>query len=150
MPPAALLLKTAGRDFVTMLRALLGHDGKARAEFDRTHRVDAHQRVGDIGLKLVEYRLTEAGRHARGHHVDPRTNGVALLAQRIHIGLEFGNRDGSGAEKRIVIDGGQIQRIEHQRTELAQIAADLDTEPLTQILARDGARRHAHRRLAGR
>src|SRR5690606_15318354 len=39
-------------------------------------------------------------------------------------------------------------RFERNRAELREVAADLDTQPLAQVLAGDRARRHPHGRLA--
>ena len=40
------------------------HAGKAGADFHALHGVDAHHRVGDVGVELVEQRLAQADRDA--------------------------------------------------------------------------------------
>ena len=48
-----------------MLAALLLDSVRAGADLDGLHRVDAHHRVGDVRIELVEHGLAEPGRNAR-------------------------------------------------------------------------------------
>src|SRR6218665_2370025 len=66
---------------VAMHGAALRHAGKARADLHALDGVQAHQRVGDVGIELVIQRLAQAHRHARGLHADAGAAGVAGLAQ---------------------------------------------------------------------
>jgi hypothetical protein len=52
------------RHLVAMLAALLRDAGKAGADLDALDRVDAHHRVGDLGIETVIDRLAPARRHA--------------------------------------------------------------------------------------
>ena len=45
-------------------------DGEARADLDPLHRVDAHQRRGDVLVELAVERRAEPRRHALGHDLD--------------------------------------------------------------------------------
>ena len=142
--------KTGRRDFIPVLRALLGDDCKSRAKLDSTNRIDAHHRVGDVRLELVEHRFAETCRDTTRHHVDACTDGIALLAQRIHIGLKFRYPGRVGAKKRVVVYGSKINDIKDHRTQLPQVTANLDAKPQLQELSRNGASRHTHGRLARR
>src|SRR5690606_40577457 len=94
-------LETRLRDFVAVLAAAKLDHVKTVADFDAFHRVDAHQRVGDVGVKAVTYRLAPASRHAVGHHGDFRTNGVALFFQATHQLIQRVQLVGIGAEERV-------------------------------------------------
>ena len=92
VPPAWLLRNPCARDLVAVLGALLLDAGKAGADLDALHRVDAHEGVGDIRVQAIEDGLAQPRRNPGGHHVDARADGVALLAQSVHVGLQFRHR----------------------------------------------------------
>jgi hypothetical protein len=78
-------------DISSVLGAELGDAGKAGADLDALHGVDAHHGVGDVGVEAVEHRLAPADGHAAGDHVDARADRIARLAQIVHVGLELGH-----------------------------------------------------------
>ncbi len=90
-------------EFVAMLRAFLRHAGKACADLHTFHRVQAHERVGDVGVELVVERLAPACGHAAGGNHDARADRVARFAQRVHIRLQLGHDVGVGREKRVLM-----------------------------------------------
>ena len=53
-----------------MFAALLGYGREAGAYFHALDRVDAHQRLGEIGVEPVENRLPETGGYATGAHAN--------------------------------------------------------------------------------
>jgi hypothetical protein len=59
-----LLAKARGREFVAVFAATLRHDTEAVADLDALDGVEAHHRVGDVGVELVVQRLAQAHRHA--------------------------------------------------------------------------------------
>ena len=77
-------LETVFGDFVTVLAATQRYHVKTITNFHTFHRVDAHQRVGDVGIQAIKDRLAKSGRDATGHHGDFRANRVALFFQRAH------------------------------------------------------------------
>jgi hypothetical protein len=64
--------KALRRHLVAMLAALLRDAGKTGADLDPLDRVDAHHRVGDLGVETVIDRLAPARRHAGGRDADLR------------------------------------------------------------------------------
>src|SRR5690606_3763674 len=56
--------EAVGRQFVAMNAALLRHAREAGADLHALDRVDAHHRVGDVGVELVEERSAETHRDA--------------------------------------------------------------------------------------
>ncbi|TXH58149.1 MAG: chorismate synthase, partial [Burkholderiaceae bacterium] len=75
------------RELVAVLRAALRDAGEAGADLHALDRVDAHHRVGDVGIEPVIHRLAPAHRHVRCHHVDARAARITRLAQFIHVGI---------------------------------------------------------------
>ena len=138
-----------GTQFVAMLAAALGDAGKAGADLHTLHRIDAHHGVGDVGVQPVIHRLAPTHRHTAGHHVDARADGVARLAQLVHVGFQLRHDAGIGHEEGAVElvpgDEGNLDR-----AELGHPAADDDAVALLQPLARDGAGGDAYRGLARR
>ena len=57
--------------------------GEALADLDALHRVDRHQRRGDLGVQLAVDRRAQAGGHAFRHHLDHRAGRGTRLA---HLG----------------------------------------------------------------
>ena len=102
-----------------MLAPLLGRGARAGADLDRLHRVDAHQRVGDVGVQPIEHRLTEARRQATGDDGDARTDRVPGRAHLPDEGLELGEALRIGTEERVLIGKGRVDGLEHERADLA-------------------------------
>ena len=71
-------------------------------------------------------------------------------AQLVEKRLELEQLVWIGAEERVVVDVIEIDRAQLERTDLGEIAADLEAELLDEILARDRTRRDAHDGLARR
>ena len=85
-PPALLLAKPCGvSSSPCWCRA--GRRWRSRRDLDALDRVDAHHRVGDVGVELVEQRLAQAHRHVARRHEEARAAAVAGLAQLVHVGL---------------------------------------------------------------
>ena len=75
MPPALLdrkqrLAVVADADLVGVVLAGQRRGREAGADLDALDRIDAHHRLGEIGIELVVDRLAEPGGHARGDHLD--------------------------------------------------------------------------------
>ena len=83
--------------------AALRDAGEAGADLDALDRVDAHHRVGDVGVELVEERLAQARPARRGAMTPMRApQRVARLAQLVHVGLELRRRRARWREERVV------------------------------------------------
>ncbi|GHL34310.1 hypothetical protein ECZU26_51350 [Escherichia coli] len=72
-------LETVFGDFVAVLAATQRYHFKTITNFYAFHRVDAHQRMGDVGIQAVKDRLAKSGGDATGNNGDFRTDGVALF-----------------------------------------------------------------------
>ena len=91
-PPALLLRKPSGVSSSPCVAALLRHAGEAGADLHALDGVDAHHRVGDVGIELVEQRLAETHRHARRLDTAMRApHRIARLAQRVHVASSCGD-----------------------------------------------------------
>ena len=101
-----------------------------------------------IGFQFVEDRLAETGRHIACKYADFRTDRVAVLPQRIHESLEFGQSVRIGAEERIVRHGIEIRRRELNRAKLRHIPRDANAFAFCQVLSRDRTGGNAHGGLA--
>ena len=77
-------LETVFGDFVAVLAATQRYHVKTITNFYAFHRVDAHQRMGDVGIQAVKDRLAKSGGDATGNNGDFRADGVALFFQRAH------------------------------------------------------------------
>ena len=87
MPPAWLRRERAPSPschahLVGVLLAGQRGGGEAVADLHALHRVDPHQRRGEVGVELAVDRRAQARRHALGHHLDHRAGGRAGLAHR--------------------------------------------------------------------
>ncbi len=137
-------------DLVAVLLAALAGHGKAVADFHRLYRIDAHHRVRDVGIEAVEHRLAPAHRHLVGMHREPCPAAGAVAAQ---LGDQFFHlRHGIGiaAEEGILVDQVPVQRLRLHRTDLRDMAPDLDAELRLQVFLGDGTGRNTHRRLTRR
>mmetsp|Transcript_6445 Transcript_6445/g.26503 ORF Transcript_6445/g.26503 Transcript_6445/m.26503 type:complete len:304 (+) Transcript_6445:1709-2620(+) len=137
--------KALGRQLIAMLAAFLRDRREARADLDALDRVDAHQRIGDVGIELVEQRRAQADRHAGGLHTDARTDRIAGLAQPVHIVLKFGNLAGVGGEERVLAHVLPAFEGDGDLAELRHAAAELGAISLLQPFAGHGPGAH-HRR----
>ncbi len=99
-----VLVETVRPDLVAMLTAALGNGAKSGAELDTLDGVDAHQRVSDRRLELVEHRFTESRGNIAREHADLRTDRITELAQFVHERFEFGDALRVRAEKRVRVD----------------------------------------------
>src|SRR5471032_2518598 len=135
---------------VGIVLAAHGGGGKAVADLHALDGIDAHQRLGEIGVELVVDRIAEANRNAGGHDLDHRTARAAALAHIVEIAFPALRRLAVGAPERIVARGvpvpfGAIDLLAadlHHGTAHAHVVA--------QYLPRDRAGRDAHRGLARR
>lgn len=66
-------------NFIAVFAAAQFHHLKTIANFYALHRINAHQRVRDIGIQTVKHRFAQPRRYAIGHHRDFRPDGVALF-----------------------------------------------------------------------
>ncbi len=129
--------ETLRQQFVTMLAAALTHHIESVADLDALDRIDAHHRVGDLGIELVKQRLAEANRHIQ--RLDPQRSAdrVTRLAQRIHRSLQGfdasrigrGGKEGVGADLAPVLD--RNRHIADGGHAAAQLGAVLLAQPLT-------------------
>src|SRR5262245_12214630 len=131
-----------------MLAAALPHDLEAVAELDALDRVDAHEAFRDLAFELVEHRLAETDGHSRGDHVDARADRIARFAQFVEVHLELRHLLRVRAEERILVDVLEIERAQLERADLGEVAANLEAKLLSEVFARDRARRDAHDGLA--
>ena len=81
-------------DFIGVLFARKLGRLEAGANLHALHRVDAHEGVGDFCLEFVVDGLSQTNRHILRDDIDTRTTRVTIAAQRIHVGLKFGNDTG--------------------------------------------------------
>jgi hypothetical protein len=105
--------------------------------------------VRDVGIEAVENRLAETDRHARGHDVHASSDRIAVATQRVDQGLELRHARRFGAEERVLVDRRTILQCQRHAAHLREVAENRHTLQ-AQVLARDGARRHAHDGLARR
>ena len=138
-------LETAGADLVTMLAAALVHHRKAVADLHPFHRVDAHQRMRQVGVKAIKNRLAEARRHVFRHHRDFGADRVALFLQGAHQPVQRLQLAGVRAEKGILFDDAPLFQLARHVANLRQIAANQDAMLHLQIFFGNRARRDAHR-----
>ena len=106
--------------------------------------------MGQIRIQAVKDRLTQPGRHTFGNHIDPGTDGIPLLAERIHIGFHFGNLVRIRAKERVLMHLIPVQLFSLDRAKLGEIAANTNSEPLLEELPRHRTRGHPHGRLPRR
>ncbi len=78
--------------------------GETVADLDALHRIDAHQRGGNVGIELAVNRRAEARRHAFRHHLDHRADRRAGLAHAVEITPHRLRLLGVRTEERIVAD----------------------------------------------
>ena len=142
--------KAFGGDFIAMLGAFLRHAIKTCANLDALDRIDAHHRMRNLGIDTIKNGFTQPHRHALGDNRYSRADRIAFLAQRIHIGFQFGHPGRIGAEEWIIVDRIPVFQRQLDRPELRQIATDANAMFLGQIFLGDTARRNAHGGFARR
>src|SRR5690606_5707375 len=133
-----ILGEAFGRDLVPMLAAALANALEAVADLDALDGIDAHHRARDLGIELVEAGLAEARRHTRRNDIDAGADRVAVAAQLDHEGFELFDSCGIGTEERVVVDTVEIHRLELDRAERGEIAANPDARALQQEFPRNG------------
>src|SRR6266446_5883838 len=135
---------------VGILLAAHGSGGETVTDLHALHGIDAHQRLGEVGIELVVDRIAQADRHARGHDLDHRAARAAALAHVVEIALPALSGLTVGAPEGIVGRGGPVPlgAVDLLAAGLQHGAADADG--IAQDLAGDRARGHAHRALARR
>src|SRR6185436_16175854 len=86
---------------------LAAHRGcrKTIADLDALDRVDAHQRLGEVGVELVIDGVAQTNRHARGYDLDHCAARAAALAHIVEIALPALRRLAVGAPEGIVAGG---------------------------------------------
>src|SRR6185437_10850720 len=135
---------------VGILLARQRRGGEAGADLDAFDGVDAHHRLGELGIELVRGRITEAGPHAARHHLDDGAGRRALLARVVEEAFPALHHLPVGAPEGIIVDRVPLpaRAVDGMRPDLDQGAADGDAG--TQDLARYGAGGNARRGLARR
>ena len=146
-PSGAIGQEAPGRDGVAVLGALLLDAREARTDLDPLHRVDAHQRMGQVGVQTVEHGLSEARRDSGGHHRHPGAHRVARLAQGVHVGLQLRDLARVGKEEGVLLHRLPVEALGADGTQLGDVAAHAHAEPLPEILLRDRPGRHPRGRL---
>ena len=131
-----------------MHRAPVGHAGKACTNFHALHGIQAHHRVGNVGIELVIQRLAQAHRHARGLHPDTRAARVPGLAQGVHVILIL-LHVGHGGEEGVAAHMVPALERDGQLAQLRHAGAEFGAVLLRQPLLGHGACRHRGRRQAG-
>ena len=96
--------ETRGGEFVAVVAAALCHHIKAVANFHTFHRIDAHHRVGDVGIQAVKHGLAEAYGYVAGADGELGTNRVQRLADAVHIRFKLVDLAVIGSEKWVVVD----------------------------------------------
>ncbi len=137
-------------DFVPVFRAFLGHAGEAGADLHALDGIDAHQCVGDVCVQPIEDRFTEPRRNGLGHHRHLGADGVPLLAQGIHVGLERRHGSGIRAKEGVLLHLFPVEAGRTDGPELGEIAAHPNPEPVMQVFLGDPSRGDPDRRLSGR
>ena len=136
-----------------MLAAALRHAAKAGADLDALDRVDAHHRVGDVGVELVVERLAQPDRHLPRDHLNARAAGIAGLAQHVHVRFEPRHDAGVGGEEGIARDLRLVLERDFDLAERAHPAGKAGAVLLAQPFFGDrrggnGRRRQSRRRAA--
>ena len=125
--------------------------GEALADLDALHRVDRHQRRGDLGIELAVDRRAQAGRDAFGHHLDHRAGRGTGLAHLGQVALPTASRSaGSGQKNGLSSTASQSQRARSMRCGPICTSAPRMRTAVAQHLARHAAGGDAHRGLARR
>jgi len=106
--------------------------------------------MGDVRIQAIEDGLTQARGYARCHHIDARPHRIALFSQGIHISFQFRDPVRVGTEEGVAQYLLPLQLPGLDRTELCQVATNLDAIAQLQIFPGDGAGRHPHGGFPGR
>lgn len=125
-------LETVFGDFVAVLAAAQRHYVKTVANFHAFHRVDAHQRMGDVGIRAVKDRLAKSGGDTTGNNGDFRADGVALFFSA-RISSSNASILSGRAEERILFNQRPVFDFQRNVAHLGQAAADFNTKFLGEI-----------------
>ena len=117
-------LETVFGDFVAVLAAAQRHYVKAVANFHAFHRVDAHQRMGDVSIQAVKDRLVpaDACAHVRQEH----QNGDGGRRERIDGILKRDRR--RDAEDEVADDAAAHGRADPEHDDAEQVHLLLDAD----------------------
>ncbi|KPX58538.1 Uncharacterized protein ALO53_04577 [Pseudomonas amygdali pv. photiniae] len=128
---------------VAVLGAALCNAVETGTDLHALDRIDAHQRVCQLGVQTIKDRLAEAGHHAFCDHGDFRTDRVLITSQLVHVGFQLRHLVRVGAEKRVVFY--RIPGLERDldRAQLAHVAANDDALGC-QVFLGNRPRCHAH------
>ncbi|CNU74083.1 Uncharacterised protein [Salmonella enterica subsp. enterica serovar Bovismorbificans] len=142
---SVVALKTLRRDFIAILAATQRHHVKSFADLHAFHRINAHQRMGDVRIQSVKYRFAKPCRHAARHHRHFRADGVTLFFQRAHQFVQRVKFVRIGAKERIKLNLTPVFNLQRNVAHLGQAAADFDAELFRQVFLGDRPCRYAHR-----
>src|SRR5579875_3533504 len=122
----------------------------ARADLDALDGVDAHHRLGEIGIELVVDRLAQSRGNAGGVDLDDRAGARARLAHLVEEALPFFCGPGIGAEEGIGVHRPPVpaRPVDRMGADLDERAAD--GHAVAQHLACDRAGGDARSGLARR
>ena len=135
--------ESLGSQLIAVLRAALGYAREACTDLDTLDGVDAHQRMGQLGIQPIEDGLAEARHHAVGDHGDLRAHRILVTAQLVHVSLKLRHLVRIGAEKGVLLDAVPGLEGDLDRAELAHVATHLNAEA-RQVLLGNRSSRHAH------
>src|SRR5690554_2422528 len=140
--------KALWRQLVTVLTAPLGDHRKAVANLYPLDGVDAHQRMCQVGIQTVKYRLTQSRWYPFGHHGNLCTHRVLVATQLVHESFKLRYPFGVGTEKGILVHRLPVFEINTDGAELTHIATYTDTLGC-QVLLGDGTGCDPHGGLPG-
>ena len=148
-----------GAEQVVVLAAAQPRAAEPHAVLDPQHRRQAEQRLGEVGLELVEDRLAETRRHPGGHDLGHPPDRIARLArlldQRHHLGRA--GRVGAPDDVRRTVrqrlhlllrHRGGVRHLGHDVPDLADVADHAAAEGRGDDALGDHPSRDAGRRLA--
>src|SRR5258708_6386322 len=121
-------LAVAHAHLVAVLLARERGGGEAGADLDALHRVDAHQRAGDIRIELAVEGPREPGGAARGHPRDGGAGRRAGFAPAVEILGPARHHRGVGTPEGVGLDRvpAPVRALDRVRADLDGGAADRD------------------------
>ena len=143
-------LETRFGNFIAVFAAAKLHHLKTIANFHALHRINAHQRVRNVRIEAVKYRLTEPRRNAIGHHGYFRSDGVALFFQASHQFIERFNFLWIRTEERVLFNLFPIFDSQRNIPHLGQAAANHNPEFRGEEFLGNRSGSHAHSGFTGR
>ena len=142
-------LESGFGDLIAVFAAAQLHHLETVANLHAFHGVDAHQRMGDIGVKAVKDRLAKARRYAVGDDGNFGANGVALFFQTAHQFIESVDFLRIRAEEGILFNLFPVLNGQRNVAHLRQATANDDAELRGEEFFGNRPGRHAHRGFAG-